>query len=167
MAPDAPMGEVRRAYVERARSHHPDYFATADASTRAAAERRMQAINEAWAVLGQPGRRAAYDRSSGAEGDDPRARFRPHEPDAEEPDPLDVPDRPYRPPPTGRAAARRRASTLVPVLLFALSVTLAVAGLVLASTPLLALAALVFAGSCIGFLVLPLVLMAEATRDEG
>lgn len=45
--------EVRAAYRRAARDHHPD--AGGDA-------RRMSDLNVAWRVLGDPGRRAAYDR---------------------------------------------------------------------------------------------------------
>lgn len=45
--------EVRAAYRRAARDHHPD--AGGDA-------RRMSDVNAAWRVLGDSGRRAAYDR---------------------------------------------------------------------------------------------------------
>jgi hypothetical protein len=45
--------EVRAAYRRAARDHHPD--AGGD-------EGRMSELNAAWHVLGDPGRRAAYDR---------------------------------------------------------------------------------------------------------
>jgi curved DNA-binding protein CbpA len=43
---------IRAAYRALARKHHPDFGGKPD---------RMAAINEAWAVLGNPTRRAAYD----------------------------------------------------------------------------------------------------------
>src|SRR5207237_9498763 len=46
--------EIRRAYLRQARLHHPDV---------GGGERPMQALNRAWAVLGSPKRRRAYDRS--------------------------------------------------------------------------------------------------------
>jgi hypothetical protein len=51
---DATQAEVRAAYRAAARDHHPD--AGGDAA-------RMRALNVAWAVLGDPVRRAAYDRT--------------------------------------------------------------------------------------------------------
>jgi curved DNA-binding protein CbpA len=45
--------EVRAAYRRAARDHHPDTGGTAH---------RMSEINAAWYVLGDPARRAAYDR---------------------------------------------------------------------------------------------------------
>lgn len=63
--PDATDAELRRAWLRLARTHHPD--AHADPAARAAAEIEMRSINEAWAVLGDPQRRAAYDaRRTGA-----------------------------------------------------------------------------------------------------
>ena len=53
--------DVRRAYLELARRLHPDRWIDASATERADAERRMQEVNEAWRVLGNPGRRLAYD----------------------------------------------------------------------------------------------------------
>ena len=53
--PGASASEVRSAYVALARRHHPD---RAGGSTE-----RMQAVNEAWAVLGDPEARRRYDRS--------------------------------------------------------------------------------------------------------
>jgi hypothetical protein len=52
---DASSAELRQAYLALARTHHPD-------RTGGDAE-RMREINEAWAVLGDPGRRATYDLS--------------------------------------------------------------------------------------------------------
>ena len=55
VARSAPTSEVRRAYVELARQHHPDR-AGGDADV-------MRAINDAWATLRDPARRASYDRT--------------------------------------------------------------------------------------------------------
>ncbi len=47
--------EVKRAYRKLARKFHPDVSKEPDA------EKRMQEVNEAWEVLGDPEKRAAYD----------------------------------------------------------------------------------------------------------
>ncbi len=49
-------GEIKRAYRKLARKYHPDVSREADASER------MKAINEAYEVLRDPEKRAAYDR---------------------------------------------------------------------------------------------------------
>ena len=61
VAEGAPPEEVRRAYLDLARRLHPDRWSDASADERADAERRMQSVNEAWRVLGNAGRRLAYD----------------------------------------------------------------------------------------------------------
>lgn len=52
---------VRRAYLDQARRLHPDRWIDASVDERIDVERKMQAVNEAWRVLGNPARRLAYD----------------------------------------------------------------------------------------------------------
>ncbi len=66
VAPDAAPEDIRRAYLRLAREHHPDLQDDPRAQDRAQA--RMRDINAAWSVLGDPGRRAAYDRDRGRGG---------------------------------------------------------------------------------------------------
>ena len=61
VAPNADAGELRRAYVSRARDTHPDRYIDAPSAERASAESRMRELNEAWHVLGNPRRRRRYD----------------------------------------------------------------------------------------------------------
>jgi curved DNA-binding protein CbpA len=61
VAPEAAADDVRRAYLARAREAHPDRHIDASGAQRADAERRMQKVNEAWRVLGNPRRRRRYD----------------------------------------------------------------------------------------------------------
>lgn len=66
VAPKASQEELRRAYLRLARRHHPDRLAakeslTTDVDARAASERRMRDVNEAWRVLSDPASRAIYD----------------------------------------------------------------------------------------------------------
>jgi curved DNA-binding protein len=56
VAKDAPADEIKRSYRRLARKYHPDVSREKDAGTR------MQEINEAWAVLSDPEKRAAYDK---------------------------------------------------------------------------------------------------------
>jgi curved DNA-binding protein CbpA len=53
---------IRAAYRALARRHHPDFGGGA---------REMARINDAWAVLGDPARRAAYDAEPKATGEAP------------------------------------------------------------------------------------------------
>lgn len=53
---DAGEDEIKRAFRKLARKHHPDVNKAADAAAR------MQEINEAYDVLRDPEKRAAYDR---------------------------------------------------------------------------------------------------------
>lgn len=52
---------VRRAYLGMARRLHPDRWIDASPDERVDVERRMQEVNEAWRVIGNPARRLAYD----------------------------------------------------------------------------------------------------------
>lgn len=61
VADGAEPDEVRRAYLDLARQLHPDRWIDASPSEREDAGRRMQELNEAWRVLGNPARRLAYD----------------------------------------------------------------------------------------------------------
>ena len=55
---------IQAAYRRLARKYHPDLTEVADAAAR------MSAINAAWALIGEPDARAAYDRArAGAAGD--------------------------------------------------------------------------------------------------
>lgn len=147
--------DVRRAYLELARRHHPDYFTAAPEPERAAAEVRMRAINDAWAVLGDRHRRRAHDEVR------PKP-FRPFDTGETDPDPRDQPDVPYRlaPPP-------RRTPAVAPGLLLIASILCGALATVMSSTALLGLAAALFLLSCVGFLVVPLLALGRAHRDEG
>lgn len=61
VATDADRETIRTAYVAIARATHPDR-ASGDAAARASASRRIREANAAWNVLGDPARRAEYDR---------------------------------------------------------------------------------------------------------
>jgi len=159
VAPDASAEEIRHAYLALARRHHPDYHVGDSPAARAESERRMRAVNGAWAVLGDAARRRAFDAAT------PRP-FRPFTPvHDDEPDPRDAPDVPYRPAPLPTSA--ERLATLAPVALFAVSVAFAIIGTALRVTALLGVAFVLFLLSCVGFLVVPLLALGRARRDEG
>ena len=64
--PTATPGEIRRAYLDLARRHHPDVRA-GGGDGDGGGEDRMRQVNEAWSVLGDEGRRRRYDRGLAAE----------------------------------------------------------------------------------------------------
>ena len=72
VARSATTAQVRAAYRAAARDHHPDAGGDAD---------RMRALNAAWRVLGDPARRAAYDRQLGGASATATARPGPMGPD--------------------------------------------------------------------------------------
>lgn len=72
VAPGAEPDEVRRGYLDLARQLHPDRWIDASVDARVDVERRMQEVNEAWRVLGNPARRLAYDVERREEGRRPR-----------------------------------------------------------------------------------------------
>lgn len=67
---DAPQEAIKKAYRQLARKYHPDVSQEPDA------EARMREVNEAYAVLSDPERRAAYDQL-GRGGPRPGEPFQP------------------------------------------------------------------------------------------
>ena len=59
--PDTGADQIRKAFRERVRACHPDRVANLDEDLRRLAEEKMVELNEAYAVLRNPARRAAYD----------------------------------------------------------------------------------------------------------
>jgi curved DNA-binding protein CbpA len=145
VSPSASPDDVKRAFHRKARQHHPDLGG--GAATAAA----MVEINAAWAVLGDPVRRRAYDRElaldwkpaearhTESEDGDVAAFFGP-EP---EPPPRTLADAIVFLPVAFLALAGAcfafSTMTEAPVLLLTSGVLLAVAGLSFAATPLLVL----------------------------
>lgn len=131
---------LHEAYLALARQHHPDR-AGGDAS-------RMQAINEAWATLGDPARRARYDRAIGGTPTAPRTVW------VEDED-----DEPVR-----ITVVLPRWMSLMPVATFAGSVVVFVLSLMTASGQLLGLAFMLFVLSCVLFLAAPFVALFASRR---
>jgi hypothetical protein len=151
VSPTAPISEVRRAYVALARRHHPDR-ASGHADS-------MRAINDAWATLRDPERRAAYDLSLGPA----RLISAPGETrSVSDLDDLlaDLDDDT----PVGGQVVLPRWLSLVPVATFAGSVAMVVAGMLFRSSAALSLAFLLFALSCVMFLMAPFVALLASRR---
>ncbi len=70
VAPDATAEQIRAAYREAARRHHPDVRA---ARGSVGSDDEMAAINEAWRVLSDPVARARYDADLGGGTDSARS----------------------------------------------------------------------------------------------
>jgi hypothetical protein len=169
---DATRDEIRRAYLGQARRHHPDAHAGAGPAATEAARRRMAAVNAAWEVLGDPGRRLAYDTDLG------RARSTATRgPETRRPEP--EPDLPEWFEPDGVAAAdleedlssERRwgpaeAVVLLPVGLVAAAVAAFALSVVSQSTALFTLALLLVPVALLAFVAAPLVVMVSGTRDR-
>jgi hypothetical protein len=155
VAPSAPIAEVRRAYLALARQHHPDRPG-GDAAT-------MRAVNDAWTVLGDPGRRATYDRSlrpttapPTAAPTDARVRTDDEELQADLADDT----------PLGGRIVLPRWLSLLPVAVFAVSVGTFVTGVMFSSAPALAVGFALFVLSCALFLAAPFVALLSSRRGN-
>jgi len=168
VARTATAAQVRRAYLDLARRHHPDFHTSAGGSGLAAAQREMQRINEAWLVLGDPDRRSTYDlelhvaqgpppvwdpKAGGAHVDfvplhddddddlDPRGRL----------DPEDEDDTPYH-----GARPVPRWQQLLPVGLLLSAIGTMLLGLVVNLPPLLGLGAMMLVLAGLSFVITPM-----------
>ena len=150
IAPTAPTSEVRRAYVTLARQHHPDHVG-GDAEA-------MRAINDAWTTLRDPERRARYDRTLVATPPDTPAPA----PPASDVDDLlaDLLDDT----PLGGQVVLPRWLAMVPVAVFAASVATFVVAVLFSAPVGLALAVVLFATSCLMFLMAPFVALLASRR---
>jgi hypothetical protein len=176
---DAEAAEVRQAYLRAARAHHPDFHLDADEGTRARSARKMQELNDAWAVLGDPAARRRYDLSLDRPDGPPTERIRPNRD-------------PQPPPGTGWTPRRgddrwqsdfrgwaderdeldddgppgpRGALAVLPVALFAAAILCGLLGVVLSARALLAAAFGLVVVSAALFAVLPILTMARG-RDR-
>jgi hypothetical protein len=171
-------GRIKRAYLAAARECHPDFHVGAGDEVRARNARRMQQLNDAWAVLGDEEARRRYDRSLVTLDDPGVARRAAREPGgpplgkgwtpradddgwmtdfdawAAERDEL-APDVPR--------SAGRNLVTLLPVGLFAASIASFALGIVLTARPLIAVGLVALILSVTLFFFLPIF---EMTRNR-
>ena len=148
--------ELHRAYVRLARRWHPDVNGGS-----AEAEERMRAVNEAWALLGDPTARARFDRRSAPV--DPG--FVPHDPVDDGVDPRTMPDVPYRPP-SGIQTQWSAVST-APVALFGAAVLAGAGGFWFDNGVLLGIGVVLFSLACVAVALVMLTALVGARRDEG
>jgi hypothetical protein len=163
--PGAPTETIRRAYLTEARRHHPDL--EADPLRRRDAERRMQRVNEAWAVLSDPKRRSAYDRRGGwpGVGEVPRRPWTPMEPDdPDEMDPRDLLDL-LDDDPIGSGGRLPRALQLLPPLLIVVAIGATVVGGVTAIPGLFVLGLASGVVAVVLFLTAPFVAVLRSSRS--
>ncbi|MCU1354364.1 MAG: hypothetical protein JWM05_3573 [Acidimicrobiales bacterium] len=177
-----PMGadpaEIRRAYVRLARRHHPDVHLDADPTGQDRASRRMQDINQAWQVLGDPHQRARYDgevragtAGSGRSGAVPmRPSGKPWTPrpgdDAWMDDFGAWRDETDRLPPDPVVARRRNPVMVLPVALFGVGIVLGIFGMILTSRPLLSAAFMSVVLSAALFVMLPMLAMTRQRERD-
>ena len=167
VAPTADPADVRRAYLALARQHHPD-VGGGDAA-------RMRAVNHAWSVLGDPERRARYDRSLAvpSAAPDAPAGAAPGPRPGYEPDPrypadegldgddldLDLDDGPVR-----VTVVLPRWLRLLPMATLGAAVLAAFVGTVVASEPLLALGLMLLVLAFLFFVSAPFVALLAGHR---
>ncbi len=162
--PTADTATLRRAWVDLARRNHPD-VAGDDPASRAAAERRMQVINEAWEVLGDETRRRRYDAELAAER---RGQWQPGavSPDfvpfdtAEDPDdPAAEYDQPY-----GDGSPVPRPLQVGPIPILLVGFVVFGLGLILRFGPLIGLGAVVVVVGAFAFVAAPLYAVFRSSR---
>jgi len=182
---DATQDEIRGAYRALARRHHPDTQSpdTQSSDTQKGAgspsagagtadgRHMMAAINGAWAVLGDPVRRQAYDaelgrpapgsaRPMGANGNRPGWDWQPLH---EELDDDDLDEEPYGDPPPRRPAD---SMVMTPVLLVGCAVALFFLSTMVQSAGLRTVAILLLPIAGLGFVAAPLFVMVRSRSRE-
>ena len=167
--PDATAAELRAAYLKLARANHPDRF---DGGDRKVAEQRMQAINEAWNVVGAPHKRREYDasrsahhrQSNGSQQGPMRgnAEFTPFDDDD---DPADRSDVDLDPTPLTGSRRIPRWVSMAPIVLVVWGLVVLGFGMLVNAAAIIAFALIVVLLGGAGFLFLPLIVMSRAERD--
>jgi curved DNA-binding protein CbpA len=176
VAPEATTREIRHAYLSQARRAHPDFHSSADAATRAANEASMRRLNDAWAVLGDPARRAVYDASLGgpflgpsAQGDPPPVRstgradpgFVPYD-DSDDTDYAALLDEG----PPGNGSTLPRGVQLLPAILFGVAIFCMSAGLFASLGPMFGLGVIALILSGLSFVLIPMLAVMRSLQSD-
>ncbi len=162
---------VRDAYKELARRYHPDANAREAPEERRRTEQRMREVNEAWAVLRDPGSKAAYDRRIGAAGGRsfvqprPAPSFTPLHPDDddEDDDALLVG---YEEDEGDPRSAPGRGALAVPIALSGAALLAFGAWVLVGEEGLFVVAVVLTAMAAVSFFALPILAMSKAAQGE-
>lgn len=171
--PSSTAAEIRAAYLAAARRAHPDVAGPAGDDV-------MRDLNSAWAVLGDARSREMYDLTLSAGPAAPGAGAgRPPKPAVDINRPVDRPFVPYHAvdeddddewryvdDETDPDTAPGAAVQLAPIALVAAGLLVLVAGTVLRALPVMALGGILLALGLVGFLIVPLAVMAKASTVE-
>lgn len=157
--------ELRAAYLRLARLNHPDQV---NDQGRAKAERAMQAINEAWNVLGVPHKRREYDAQLPAE-EQAQARQGPMRGNAHfrafDDDPVDRSDVDLDPTPIQGSKPIPRWISMMPLAFVAFGAVFFAVGVLVNAGAIIAFAAVIVALGAVGVIMMPLIVMSRAERD--
>ena len=160
--------EIRQAYRELARRHHPDRYSGTDPAGLERARRRMASLNRAWEVLGDSRLRRSYDLEIGLRAPPAaRATARPGE-DADEVEDLDdLHDLTFEDWVEEPGDQRRRVSDLlmmIPALMVASALALLFLSDMMQSLPMRTVAVLMLPVAGVGFVIAPLFAMVRSRR---
>jgi DnaJ domain len=167
VSPEASQEEIKRAYHSLARLHHPDAHPGAEAPVLEAARRRMVVLNGAWAVLGDPDRRRAYDAAAHRARTDraePGWRQEPRYPEWFEADDVAAPDLEEDPPDTSRRKGAGDLLVFLPVGLVALAVGLFAFSVLSESPAIFGAAIALVPVALVAFLAMPLIVLLRGAR---
>ena len=163
----ASSADIRSAYLKLARVHHPDFHT--DEAQRRSNEREMQAINEAWAILGDPERRRAHDERMRLSQPDPvatgapvpgRYDFVPYDDSDDEIDPRLIED-------VGVAGTEvARSLQFAPIVCFLGGVAGVLLGVIVNLPFLIAVGIVGLVLAVLGFLAAPVVAISRSIRAE-
>lgn len=169
---EASHDEIRRAYHRQARRHHPDAHSGSGREIVEEARRRMEAVNAAWAVLGDPVRRRAYDVETGRRPAPTPSPRRPQEdaaspfPEWFEPEETPAADLEEDPVDPSRPRGPADVFVFVPVTLVALAVGLFAFGMMVQSPTLFVASLVLVPVAFLAFVAMPLVSMLGRSKDR-
>jgi DnaJ domain len=150
--------EVKRAYRRMARRHHPDVADSDDAV--------MQRLNQAWAVLGDPAQRLAYDRTLGiGSSNGSRRGARPSAPPPAPPIAVDeMGEADWGPEPEPPPGTKRDLLVFVPLTLLALAAVNVGLGGWFMEGAFLGFAVVLFALALLAFALVPILTLRRQAR---